>query len=64
MARRVISKTFNGEPFKLIQAFPTREMAKSFAAGFRKHAPFGQQVKVRVTLERGIDPYKVWARGK
>ena len=61
---RIKSKKFNGENYRLIQSFPTKSLAQSYAKGLRKRGIMGGDVKVRVTKEKGKYPYKVWVRGK
>lgn len=61
---KIIKKKFNGEWFRQIQSFTTKEMAKSYAKGLRKRGIMGGSVKVRITEEKGKYPHKVWVRGK
>lgn len=57
------SRIFNGEKYRLIQTFPTKSMAKSYAKGLRKRGlPMNPNVKVRVTKE--AKGFAVWVRGK
>jgi len=60
---KVRSRTFNGEKYRIIQSFPTKSMAHSYAKGLRKRGlPMNPDVKVRVT--RKAKGYDVWVRGK
>ena len=57
------SKEFNGQRYRLMQHFPTKAMAQSYARGLRKgKGSFSEPVKARVTKE--VKGYYVWARGK
>ena len=63
MAGGIKARKFNGENYRLIQSFPTKAMAQSYARGLRRRGlPMNPNVKVRITKAR--NGYAVWVRGK
>lgn len=61
---KVRSRKFNGLLYRLMQHFPYKAVAASYAKGLRKRGldDMNPDVLVRVTKER--DGWYVWARGK